>query len=151
MILVLNEWVFHDLWGENGGANQNQTKNFLMSFRDSSDWLVVPAHGKNRWLGKVYELMGRSQLDPSLRIASRLFRSLIEDSGKIVWVQLDDVDDVPQNLLARLPEEDIYLVEAYLSASADMLVTTDRGLHDSLAASALVFCRMRDDFLAEYL
>ena len=59
--------------------------------------------------------------------------------------------DIPSDLLACLPEEDVYLVRAYVLASADLLVTTDTALRDSLADSRLVSCIMRDKFLSEYL
>ncbi len=59
--------------------------------------------------------------------------------------------DIPPDLLSRLPEEDVYLVRAYLVADADLLVTTDCGLHRSLADWRSVSCQMRDEFLSEYL
>ena len=40
MIVVLNEWVFHDLLGENGEEDQRLTAAFLNTFHASSDKLV---------------------------------------------------------------------------------------------------------------
>ena len=47
MILVLNEWVFHDLLGENGEAVQRETAVFLNDFYTSHDKLVLPR--EPRW------------------------------------------------------------------------------------------------------
>ena len=58
--------------------------------------------------------------------------------------------DVPEELLDSLPAEDAYLVEAYLSAGADTLVTTDRGLYEALADSESISCWTRDEFLNGY-
>ncbi len=55
MILVLNEWIFHDLLGENGRDRQWETATFLKAFHLSSDRLVLPREG--RWTQKAYGLM----------------------------------------------------------------------------------------------
>ena len=60
------------------------------------------------------------------------------------------LEPILADLLDRTPEKDRYLVSVYLSANADLLVTTDIPLHDSLSQSD-VRCRMRDEFLANYL
>ena len=151
MIIVLNEWVFHDLWGENGEEKQKQSEQFLKTFQGSSDRLVVPAPGQHRWLNKVYELMERSHSDSRLRLIGRLFRSLIGNSERAVRIQPEDAIEVRPELLPQLPEEDVYLVSAYVSANADVLVTTDHELYESLVDSGLVACQLRDKFLAGYL
>ena len=151
MIIVLNEWMFHDLWGENGEEKQKQAEQFLRAFQDTSDQLVVPAPGQHRWLDKVYELMERSHLDSRLRLISRFFRSLIENSERAFRMQPEDTIAVPCEMLVQLPEEDVYLVSAHLSSNADVLVTTDHELYESLVDSGLVACELRDEFLAHYL
>ena len=150
MVVVLNEWIFHDLWGENGVENQEQAERFLRAFRESDDLLVIPAPGEHRWRDKVYELLERANRDPSVRTASRLFRSLMQSDDKSVEVLRENTIILPSDLAAQLPEEDIYLVEAYLSAGADALVTTDCGLHGALADFSAVVCSLRGDFLAGY-
>ena len=55
MILVLNEWVFHDLLGENGPDAFRQTATFIAKLNDSNDKLVMPT--EERWRGKAYQLM----------------------------------------------------------------------------------------------
>ena len=86
-----------------------------------------------------------------IRRASQLFHSLLRNRNKAVRVGQDETPTIPSELLARLPEEDVYLIDAYLSANADTLVTTDHGLHESLADSRLVSCRLCDEFLSDYL
>ena len=79
-----------------------------------------------------------------------MFRSLYDDSDRALRVRSEGTDAIPNELLTRLPEEDVYLVSAYLSAGANVLVTTDVPLHEALSDSDLVTCRMRDDFLDAY-
>lgn len=145
MILVLNEWLFEDLLGRNSSAKQEETRQFLQALQVSEDKFVIP--GKKRWNDKGYSLM--RQRDIQLQGISKLFNSLRLNTDKAV-VQVT-TPEIPEDLLNQLPKEDVYLISAYLSVGADLLVTTDRGLFDSLVDSALVSCQMRDDFLSDYL
>ena len=148
MIIVLNEWVFHDLWGENGEAKQDETVRFLISLQQSQDSFVVP--NESRWTDKGYRLMGLT--DARGRRISRLFsRLLYEDADKALRIRRDEESVIPDEPVSRIPEEDRYLVSAYLTANADLLVTTDTELHNVLSDSGQVTCQMRDDFLSEYL
>ena len=146
MLIVLNEWIFHDLWGQNGEQGQREAVQFLRALVNSTDSLIVP--NEPRWTGKANRLMGF--LDDRRRLISKVFRSLYDDSGRALRVLSDGRGTIPEELLTQLPEEDVYLVSAYLAASADVLVTTDVPLYEALADSGLVTCRMRDDFLAGY-
>ena len=147
MILVLNEWIFHDLLGENGDDRQREAAAFLNAFYSSSDRLVLPA--EPRWMQKAYRLM--TLTSPLLRHTSRLFHSVLLDSERTIDTRKLGGVDIPDGLRGNLPEEDVYLVSAYLAARADELITTDQGLFDSVAGSEIVSCRMRDDFLSGYL
>ena len=146
MIIVLNEWIFHDLRGDNGERRQRETVQFLGLLVQSEDTLVVP--NERRWTDKANSLMRFS--DARRRVISKVFRSLYDDSERALRVLPEGEGAIPSGLLARLPEEDVYLVSAYLSANADVLVTTDDDLHEALSDSDLVTCRMRDGFLAGY-
>ena len=88
--------------------------------------------------------------DARRRRISKVFRSLYDDLERVVKIQPEVAEATPSELRARLPEKDVYLVSAYLSANADVLVTTDVPLHDSLSQSE-VHCQMRDNFLSKYL
>ncbi len=146
MLIVLNEWIFHDLWGENGESSQRETVQFLSALVQSADILIVPS--EPRWSNKANRLMEFT--DARRRVISKVFRSLYDDSERTIRIRADIAEIVPDELLSRLPEKDVYLVYAYLLGNADVLVTTDVPLWESLADSDLVTCQMRDDFLADY-
>lgn len=46
MLLVLNEWLFHDLLNENGAAAFQETAEFTIALERSADRLVVPDEPK---------------------------------------------------------------------------------------------------------
>ena len=55
MIVVLNEWIFHDLLGENGEVAQRESVEFLKVFHSSRHKLVLPK--ESRWTEKAYRLI----------------------------------------------------------------------------------------------
>ena len=113
----------------------------------STDGIVVP--NESPWTDKAYQLMRLS--DPRRKLSSQAFFGLCVDSNRALRVPTEGIEVIPSELLNQLPEEDVYLVSAYLSANADVLVTTDVPLYEALAKSEMVTCRMRDQFLADYL
>ena len=144
MILVLNEWIFHDLLGENGEVAKSETAKFLNTFYESRDGLVLPT--EQRWLQKAYQLM--TLTDPRLRITSQQFHTLLQNSTRTIDTRSEAPSDLPNELV--IPTEDVYLVEAYMCAKADVLITTDEGLHEALSIYSDVNCQLRKDFLAQY-
>ena len=145
MIVVLNEWIFHDLLGDNGPERRRRTRAFMEAFEASGDSLVIP--NEPRWLRKAYGLMRKQE--PEGKAIGKLVRRMLANPKLAVQVETNAAL-IPEDLLRETPSEDVYLVEAYLSAGADMLVTTDLGLHGALADFAVVDCLLRDDFLAGY-
>ena len=146
MILVINEWIFHDLLGENGREAYDATADFLKRLFQSDDWIVMPY--EQRWRSKAYQLMNSTM--PELRPLSQLFHSLLRDSDRCVIVNLDDIPAVPLGAYDWAPPEDIYLMETYVAAKADLLVTTDETLFDKVAEHGQFNCQMRNGFLAGY-
>ena len=147
MLYVLNEWVFHDLLGENGDDTFKDTGRFLVAFHRSDDRLVTPP--ERRWNEKAYRLM--QMTDPRGRQISQLFHSLLRDSNRAVRPTPEGLPAIAQVLRDETPPEDLYLVLAYLATDADLLVTTDEKLHSALAQRDEVDCRLRNGFLVAYM
>ena len=91
-----------------------------------------------------------TQTSPTLVQISKQFQSLLQDSEHTIDSRGMSVAEIPEGLLNQLPDEDVYLVSAYLSVGADRLITTDQPLFNSLADSELVSCQMREVFLSSY-
>ena len=140
MLLVLNEWVFHDLLGENGETRRRETVRFLSRLRQSDDAFVIPA--ETGWKQKAFRLMTMS--DRAGITISKLFHNLMLNTDKVV-IQPEDAQPIPDDL-PDIPDEDVYLVRAYRATGADLLVTTDAELFDALSRIDAVNCRMRANF-----
>ena len=146
MILVLNEWIFHDLLCENGANKFDETADFLVKLERSNDVVVVPA--EQRWKKKAYQLMTATA--PAQRIVSQNFHRLLRDSGRSIHQPDAEKPQTSHNDYSWAPPEDVYLVEAYASYAADLLVTTDEKLFAAATGRDDVTCKMRDSFLPEY-
>ena len=148
MLYVLNEWVFHDLLGENDGEAFRETAEFLTSFAVSNDRLVIP--NEERWKRKAFQLMELSH--PLGRDFSKLFHGLLRDSNRAFLVtDEDEAPPISQELQNQTPPEDLYLVLAYVATNANLLITTDEKLHSALAQHDEVNCQMRNEFLTSYM
>ena len=146
MILVLNEWIFHDLLGENGMQSFRSSAEFLVKLDRSDDRIVMPS--EERWRAKAYQLM--TATSPAQRELSKLMHSLLRDTERCI--RLDNVDMPEHSLISYdwAPSEDVYLLEAYVASKADLLVTTDETLFQAIAEHGEFNCQMRDDFLSSY-
>ena len=147
-LLVINEWLFQDIKGENGQSKRWETARFLTQFAQGRDKFAA-LNGKP-WMTKAYELMTHSA--PDIRRLSKLVRSLIIDPSKCVILQPDnDADAAPQDAIAAAPEEDVYLIQTYYAAGADLLISTDTDLLGAFESCQDVHVMHRDAFLDDYL
>ena len=146
MILVLNEWIFHDLLGENGLDAYAETEQFVRNLFQSDDWIVMPP--EQRWKSKAYQLM----TSPSsiLRPVSQMFHRLLRDSNRCIIPNPGDNPKAPSGEYDWAPEEDVYLIEAFVATKADLLVTTDETLFDKIVEHGRFACRLREEFLSTY-
>ena len=146
MILVINEWLFHDLLGENGPQAYEATKDFVKRLFQSTDWIVLP--NEQRRKSKAYQLMASAT--PGLRQISQLFHGLLRDSNRCIILNRHDIPAVPEGTYDWVPSKDVYLIEACDATRADLLVTTDLTLFDRVTEREVVACQMREDFLSNY-
>ena len=146
-MLVLNEWIFHDLSFDNGTAKFRETADFFEAFQNSDDKLALPA--EPRWKHKAFRLMTMS--DPRQRSISKVLHRILRDSDQTVLVKDDAPLKDPGSYHSVIPEKDVYLIIAYGAVGADLLVTTDIPLFEALVGLDGVNGAMRDDFLHEYL
>ena len=147
-MLVINEWLFQDIKGENGQPKRQETGGFLTQFAQGQDRFA--ALNGSPWMEKVYELMRHN--DPAIKLLSKRVRRLIGNSSKCLMLQPSDVvDAAPQDAIDAAPDEDIYLIQTYYAANADLLITTDEGLHNAFVSRQDVDVIFRNDFLNEYL
>ena len=87
---------------------------------------------------------------PQVRLVGRIFNGILRDSDRTVWTTAEEMQSVPEDLYTGIPEEDIYLIKAYMPSGADLLVTADTGLFHACESSNSINCQLRDDFLKSF-
>jgi predicted nucleic acid-binding protein len=146
--IVVDEWLLHDLSGENGRKAQGQAYRFLLKLKDKCDRLVVLRGSV--WAQKAYALM--KSLDREVqRLSKFLHRGILQDLQKCRYFETNEIHSLSQDVASQIPRKDVYLVEVYCSSGADMLLTTDGPLRDVLRDVGTVNVRLREEFLTEYL
>ena len=143
---VFNEWLLNELLGDNGPKAQNEAYRILVRLRDSCDRIAMARQTK--WADKAYSLMKHT--DPVLRSFSKyLHLNILRDNLKCLWLLQGDLRALPESEKG-IPEEDVYLVQVYHAAEADMIVTTDTDLLAEAEKLGIPIVH-RDEFIREYL
>ncbi len=145
---VLNEWLLHDLRGDNGQEAQAESFRFLERLKEQCDRIAVLKGSK--WMNKAYDLM--RQADPLIRPVSKyLHQIILRDPQKCVILDPKEIKPVSEELESIL-QEDLYLFQIYYSTKAITLVTTDEKLIQTISTANInVSIRCRGEFLKEYL
>jgi predicted nucleic acid-binding protein len=150
MRLILDEWVWADLKGENGEGAQRETFRLLQRVFEKCDRLVTVEGSP--FLRKYFNMMQlRMNLgDPRRTIVRVVKAQFFQNSEKLQRLQEGSLPDTPAELEHKVKEDDHYLVRAYLAANADLLVTTDKPLMEALSECG-IRCMNRDTFISSYL
>jgi hypothetical protein len=128
---VINEWLLEDLRGANGAERQRQAVEFLSKLVKRCDGIVVVI--ESAWWRKAFDLMKRSD-DPAVREVSKfLHLQVLRDSQKCRLLSQENLCPLP----CALRHDDWYLVQAYLTAKADAIITTDESLKEVLSSHNL--------------
>ncbi len=143
---VFNEWLIHDLSGQNGPERQKAAHEVLVRVRDGED--LIAAGRNTPWMNKAFALM-RARRHDVRQLSKLLHRGIIWDSGKCVLVDQSRLEPLPNEEARLLPQKDVYLVQVYRAASADLIVTTDEELLEK-AGNLGIRIAFRDDFLTQY-
>ena len=152
---IINEWLLHDLLGDNGEKAQEESSQFLDAFIQQADGIIVLA--SSPWMDKAGHLMAQSTL-PLRRISQRLQRGILRDSQQCRILQQEELRELPaelRNLLSegKIDSDDEYLLQIWCSApvAVNCLVTTDTRLRQALAEHYPGIRTVhRDEFLANY-
>ena len=147
-LIVLNEWLIHDLLGENASDRQKESVKFLRMLITKCDKICVLKG--STWMKKAYQMMEQS--DPLIRrISKQLHLGILQDLDKAILLEKEEIKPLPEELTDKIPEDDQYLVQTYLSIKANFLITTDIRLKETLSSFKEFRVKLRDEFLDEYL
>lgn len=146
MHLVLDEWLWSDLYGENGVGKQMESYEFLHKVYHKCDQLVIVRRSK--FEKKFWRF--RKFNDVKRRKISKFFhRYFYCDSEKTLLLEPDELTNFPQELENRVNIDDRYLIQAQITSTPSTLVTTDNDLHLA-SISYNLRSELRDNFIELY-
>lgn len=139
-LIIPNEWVIHDLKGENGEDIQKETFTFLRKMNTRCDKLVILEGGL--FACKFYKLLMKDTRPQIRTISKYLYLNFLLNSEKCVKLSL--VHELPENLKNKIPTKDRYLYQIRQTIQQGMIITTDERLQD------FPNTHLRNKFLREY-
>lgn len=145
--LVIDEWLWSDLAGENSVDEQGETFEFLGAIYNKCD-RVVSVRG-SRFEQKFFELFRHSDV---IRLGfAKFFKARFwYNSQKTLMLEENQLEDLPEAIATEVQHKDHYLVRAYLTSRASEIITTDNPLKNAITKHGIA-CRHRQEFVPAYI
>ena len=120
--IIINEWLLHDIRGDNGLPAQQRVESFLETLRSGTARIIVIKGSK--WDIKAWGLWNYT--DTNVRLLSKLlYLGVLIDPLKCQYLNPDQVQALPQDLAEQVPLDDVYLFQTALAGGAQRIITTD--------------------------
>jgi len=146
--LVIDEWLWADLRGENQAERQRESFDFLQTVFERCDQLVTVA--ESVFLRKFWDLARNARTETLRKIVKAFKAQFFLNAGKLLLYEENELQPLSPEVRGDVKQDDQYLVRVYLASGADVLVTTDNPLIETLGTHNIQ-CRARNEFVRAYL
>jgi hypothetical protein len=146
-VFVINEWLWHDLSGDNGRPAQRDTFEVIEKL-SKSDHRIVVIKGSS-FDQKAWNLCRNDNPMIVQRIAGVYVANLRQNSDRCLILKRNELVAIPAELAGATNPDDHYLVQALLTVAGAILVTTDNALCEAVN-NAGHHCLSRNEFLTTY-
>lgn len=148
--IVVDEWLFHDLAGDNGSIKQEETFRFLYKILKICDRIVILEDSP--FASKIGQFIKSSENDTTLKEISKFLNgSILTNSLKTELLPKENIKPLPSHLAKLVPSDDRYLFQAHLALKGSFILTTDGRWPVKLTKQKSIKIEMRDSFLKKYL
>ena len=145
--LILDEWLWSDLLGDNGTEKQRESLGFITAVYRKCDRLVTARESK--FMTKGWALLKCS--DATRRDIARFVKlNFLINSLKLKTIPPDELSALADNLQKMVKPGDAYLLQVYLAEPGSAIITTDNPLRNALMKSN-ISCEDRDVFVPSYI
>lgn len=143
---VINEWLWDDASGANGSGAQKEAFDLIVALCTSGHRIVVVEGSP--FEQKVWNLC--KSTDVVVRSIVREFLGRIRyDLNRCIPLKAWDVVSIQKELASATKVDDHYLLQALLTVTNSILVTTDTPLREAVSRAGLR-CLSREQFLSTY-
>ncbi len=153
MILILDEWIIHDLQNDNGMDKQKESFQFLQKIKEKCDEIALVEGSK--FTEKLWDFSKKaSQIIEFKAKFGFLKGSFIYNSKKTKIINLQDIESKNyDDILKDVNRDDHYLVLCYeylkQKGKETIIITTDKNLKRTLEQKGISI-ELRDEFLKKY-
>jgi hypothetical protein len=156
MLLILDEWIIHDLQGGNGSEKQKESFAFLEKIKEKCDkisWILG-----SKFIHKYYKLCKKSSFDLELKKKIKFLNgSFLRNLQKVEIITLDELNievEEYSHILKDINPDDHYIVKAYFYLKRKIneepiIITTDTKLAKKLRDLG-VQVDLRNNFMLNY-
>lgn len=147
--IVIDEWIFADLCGENEKEKQGESFSFLVKLVQICDKIVILRDSP--FVAKLFDFREKA-VTPELRgISQYIYTAIYSNSSKAVLVAQDEIRPLPPKLAKLIPRDDGYLFQLHLRVSDSFIVTSDGKLFELVRRKKGIKIFLRDRFVRDYL
>lgn len=147
-IFVINEWIWHDLSGENGPPAQTETLKALTRLAERRHRIVVVEGSP--FDRKAWALCKKGDRLVVQAVVRDYIKSVRLDSDRCILLRREDMAALPAELASATKADDHYLVQSLFKVEGAVLVTTDSDLRSALVKAGRT-CLTREEFLTAHL
>lgn len=150
MEIIVNEWLLEYFRPDAQASDKARAAQFLNAFREKPDKMVIKR--ESAFTRKLYDYMGGFGWDVcSRKRFSDLHKLVFLDSDKTIIADEGDLQDLPEDIAAKTPADDIYLIELWYSNQERIVLTTDAKLKERFKDVPNLKICLLGEFLQEYL
>lgn len=150
MEIIVNEWLLEYLRPNAQESDKSAAIQFVNAWVRKCDKIVVKKNSP--FVKKFHSFMKQFGCDTSFKKRfSKLHRLLFLNPDKTIIADDTDLKGLPQEIAAKAPVDDIYLIELWYSNQERIILTTDARLKEKLNDVPDLNIRLLEEFLQEYL
>lgn len=145
-LLIIDEWIWHDLSGENGEEKLKEAFKFIEFVYEKCDKIVTKTDSK--FEKKFFNFCERSDLI-SRKITNFYKNYILYNSEKYIGVNEKECQQISVDISTEIKPDDQYLVKLSYKLQGP-IITTDNPLLKILEKYK-IRCEHRDNFLPNYI
>ncbi len=144
MILIIDEWLWHDITGENGEEKRKESFKFLECILKICDEIAIMK--KSKFSKKLWKVAKNKDLK-TIKIVKFFISKILHNSRKCRIYEYEN-----KHYLGGIKEDDIYLYNLYIliEEKEKCIITTDNPLLNVLKNHKIKVCS-REKFIKSYL
>ena len=149
MEIVVNEWLLEYLRPDAQASDRADALKFINAVVQKQYKIVIKR--KSPFTDKFYDYSKRSEQDINSNQRFKILHLLFRDADKTMIADDSDLQVLPEDINAKTPEDDKYLIELWYQNQDRIVLTTDTRLKDELKDVPGLKIYLLWEFLKEYL